>query len=61
MSEVNAKAEKTDHKDCGPMGKYDDENKPVCVACESLTWVVSVGRDGNWNWSCTNCTKEWPK
>lgn len=57
----DAKTEKTAHKDCGPMGKYDDITKPICVRCESQTWVVATGRDGHWNWFCTKCTKEWPK
>ncbi len=56
---MNAKTEKTDHADYGPMGNYDDPNKPVCLRCESDSWVVATGRDHLWKWFCTNCVTEW--
>lgn len=59
MSERDAKTERTDHKDYGPMGKYDDPHKPICLNCESGVWVVATGRDHLWSWKCTNCQREW--
>jgi hypothetical protein len=54
----DAKTELVDHKDCGPMPAYDYKNKPVCLGCESETFVVAVGKDSQWNWKCTSCQSE---
>jgi len=45
-------------KDCfklGAMGDFDDTNKPMCDCSNSL--VTSIGKTGNWKWSCLNCSK----
>ena len=57
--ERNVVPEKTDYKDCGEMPDYDDETKPFCNRCMSLSWVIATGRTGKWKWTCTNCTQEW--
>lgn len=48
--------EKTDHRDDGPMQAL--EYAPECIKCFTTTFVVAVGKDGKWNWSCTNCVIE---
>lgn len=58
MIDVDVVPEKEDYLDNGPMPKYDDPNKPVCINCESYVWVVAIGRDHKWKWNCTNCTRD---
>ena len=55
MSDVDVIPEKEDYKDVGPMGRYDDQNKPECSSCNRLTFVIATGKYGKWKWSCTNC------
>jgi ribosomal protein S27AE len=49
---------KFDGKDYGPMGDYEDPNKPECPKCFDTVFVVATGRNGDWHWSCTKCVTE---
>lgn len=59
MNEYNIETPKTDHRDYGPMGSYDDDAKPVCIPCQSMVFVIATGRAGNWRWTCTKCQREY--
>lgn len=57
MTNADEKVQKDDYLDKGPMPSYDSP-KPICIKCESDTWVVAAGRDSKWKWYCTNCVTE---
>lgn len=58
MDEFKVGMPEVNQKNSGVKPGYDNPNKPKCMTCESRTWVVALGRDDNWSWSCTNCARD---